>query len=76
MSAALALSIAKTKPGGFIDLPGLVFALASPMGFEHTAFRLGGGRSIQLSYGDMGLHPWGQNNPQNAVPYYNTATGL
>ena len=31
VSAAAALSIEKTKPGGFIDLPGLVFALASPM---------------------------------------------
>jgi len=33
LSAALtlSLSIEKTKPGGFIDLPGLVFALASPM---------------------------------------------
>ena len=45
-------------------------------GFEPTAFRLGGGRSIQLSYGDTGLHPLGQNIPKNAVPYYNTATGL
>ena len=33
VSAALtlSLSIEKTKPGGFIDLPGLVFALVSPM---------------------------------------------
>ena len=27
--------------------------MASPRRFERLAFRLGGGRSIQLSYGDM-----------------------
>ena len=30
--------------------------LASPAGFEPTTFRLGGGRSILLSYGDIICH--------------------
>ena len=39
-------------------LPKKCFFLASPAGFEPTAFRLGGERSILLSYGTIWLKPF------------------
>ena len=34
------------------------YAMASSMRFERTTYCLGGSRSIQLSYEDVGNHEW------------------
>ncbi len=47
-------SIDKRKTPEFRDFSRI--DMASPAGFEPTAFRLGGERSILLSYGDIICH--------------------